>query len=133
MYLICDSQNAHSNTLAKAAQRHKEQAVSSSSSLNSNSKRPLAATPSDQGSQMRPGASSSKPLERDSRLGTYFEYDLSKMVNSKGGFLMEEGHEVDENRLRKEKEREKQRNVHNLDIREAFISLFFFLHNPELV
>lgn len=30
------------------------------------------------------------PLPRDSRLGKYFEYDLSKLHNSKGGFLTEE-------------------------------------------
>jgi DNA-repair protein complementing XP-A cells len=30
------------------------------------------------------------PLARDSRLGKYFEYDLSKLHNSKGGFLTEE-------------------------------------------
>lgn len=68
-------------------------------------------------------ASSSKPLQRDSRLGTYFEYDLSKMVNSKGGFLMDDGKKVDEELRRKEKEREKQRDVHNLDIR---MSCYFF-------
>jgi DNA-repair protein complementing XP-A cells len=32
----------------------------------------------------------SAPLPRDSRLGKYFEYDLSKLHNSKGGFLTEE-------------------------------------------
>jgi DNA-repair protein complementing XP-A cells len=42
-------------------------------------------------------------------MGTYFEYDLSKMVNSKGGFLVEDGQEVDEERIRKEKARERQR------------------------
>lgn len=31
------------------------------------------------------------------------------MVNTKGGFLVEDGQEVDEDRIRKEKEREKQR------------------------
>lgn len=30
------------------------------------------------------------PLPRNSRLGKYFEYDLSKLHNSKGGFLTEE-------------------------------------------
>lgn len=42
-------------------------------------------------------------------MGNYFEYDLSKMVNSKGGFLVEERPEVDEEVRRKEKERERQR------------------------
>ncbi|KDR84802.1 hypothetical protein GALMADRAFT_217868 [Galerina marginata CBS 339.88] len=101
---------------AKAAQRQKEQEVSSSSFLNPNNKRPLSVAPPGQASSTRSVTSSSKPLERDSRLGTYFEYDLSKMVNSKGGFLMDEGKQVDEDKRRKEKEREKQRNVHNLDI-----------------
>lgn len=39
------------------------------------------------------------------------------MVNSKGGFLVEEGKEVDEERLRKEKERERQRAMQNFDPR----------------
>ncbi|KAF9473305.1 hypothetical protein BDN70DRAFT_915646 [Pholiota conissans] len=90
---------------AKAAQREKEQAAFSSH-VNANNKRPLA--------EQQP--SSSKPLRRDTRLGTYFEYDLSKMVNSKGGFLIDDGKKVDEELKRKEAEREKQRNVHNLDM-----------------
>lgn len=56
-------------------------------------------------------------LRRDPRLGKYFEYDLSKMVNSKGGFLVEDGMEIDEEKVRKEKEREKQRAKQNLDPR----------------
>jgi len=56
-----------------------------------------------------------KPLKRDSRLGTYFEYDLSKMINSKGGFLVEEGNKVDEEELRKLKERERQRLMQSVD------------------
>jgi len=31
------------------------------------------------------------------------------MVNSKGGFLVEDGREVDEERIRKEKQRERER------------------------
>ncbi|KAJ3510310.1 hypothetical protein NLJ89_g4754 [Agrocybe chaxingu] len=38
------------------------------------------------------------------------------MVNSKGGFLVDEGNKADEDLRRKEKEREHQRNVHNLDM-----------------
>jgi len=106
--------------IAKAAQRQRELEASSSSTVNPNNKRPLA--------PMRPGqeppsnsvASSSRPLKRDSRLGTYFEYDLSKMVNSKGGFLVDDGGNVDEGLMRKEREREVQRNVHNLDLREYY-------------
>src|SRR6266542_4504437 len=106
-------------TLAKAAQREKEQKSSSSYLVNTNNKRPLIVTPAGQGSPTRPVPSSSKPLKRDSRLGTYFEYDLSKMVNSKAGFLLNEGGEADEDLRRKELEkgREKQRKQHNLEIR----------------
>lgn len=31
-----------------------------------------------------------KPLERDARLGTYFEYDLSTLKNTNGGFLIDQ-------------------------------------------
>lgn len=54
-------------------------------------------------------------MERDKRLGAYYEYDLSKMVNSKGGFLVEDGTEVDAELVRKEKELEKQRARQNLE------------------
>jgi DNA-repair protein complementing XP-A cells len=39
------------------------------------------------------------------------------MVNSKGGFLVEDGKEIDEDARRKEKERERQRAQQNLDPR----------------
>jgi len=81
----------------------KESERSPSDKVNACNKRPFdASTP-----QIRP--SKSQPLKRDSRLGTYFEYDLSKMVNSKGGFLVEDGKEVDEELIRKEKQRERER------------------------
>ncbi|KAG6902784.1 hypothetical protein C0995_011271 [Termitomyces sp. Mi166 len=99
---------------AKARQREKEQEASiSSTTLNGNDKRPLGVTPAISNSPTAPGGS--RPLKRDSRLGTYFEYDLSKMVNSKGGFLLEDGNEIDEGIRRKEREREKQRARQNLD------------------
>jgi DNA-repair protein complementing XP-A cells len=60
-------------------------------------------------------------MKRDNRLGTYFEYDLSKMVNSKGGFLVEDGKEIDEDLRRKEKERERQRAMQNLDPRQFYL------------
>ncbi|KAF8807231.1 DNA repair protein [Phlegmacium glaucopus] len=101
---------------AKAAQRQRELEASSSSTVNPNNKRPLAPTRPGQEPPSTSAASSSRPLKRDSRLGTYFEYDLSKMVNSKGGFLVDDGGNVDEGLMRKEKEREVQRNVHNLDL-----------------
>ena len=53
------------------------------------------------------------PLRRDPGLGKYFEYDLSKLHNSRGGFLTEE--DGDDGRMRsvvelaREKEREKQK------------------------
>ena len=88
----------------------------SSSSTNVNNKRPLGVTPSTSTSPTAPHAP--PKLKRDSRLGKYFEYDLSKMVNSKGGFLVEDGKEVDEELIAKEKERERQRAIQNLDPRE---------------
>ena len=101
--------------IAKAAQRQRE-SEASSSTVNSNNKRPLV--PTRVGQEPPSTSVASRPLKRDSRLGTYFEYDLSKMVNSKGGFLVNDGGNVDTELMRKEKEREIQRNIHNLDLRE---------------
>lgn len=89
---------------AKAAQRLKESERSPSDKSNAYNKRPLNATTSPTAGPSKP-----QPLKRDSRLGTYFEYDLSKMVNTKGGFLVEDGQEIDEERIRKEKARERER------------------------
>lgn len=58
-------------------------------------------------------------LKRDSRLGKYFEYDLSKMVNSKGGFLVEDNKEADEELRAKEKQRERERAQQTLDPRKS--------------
>ncbi|KXN83578.1 DNA repair protein rad14 [Leucoagaricus sp. SymC.cos] len=90
--------------IAKAAQRLKESERTSSDTPNAYNKRPGDVTTSPTAGPSKP-----QPLKRDSRLGKYFEYDLSKMVNSKGGFLVEDGQEVDEDRIRKEKERERER------------------------
>ncbi|EPQ28505.1 uncharacterized protein PFL1_03808 [Pseudozyma flocculosa PF-1] len=53
------------------------------------------------------------PLQRDKSLGNYIEFDLSKLHNSKGGFLVDEedapGSAKSLDDLRKEKERERQR------------------------
>lgn len=101
------------DSLAKARQREREEQAASSSSINANGKRPLGVVPADSTSPTAP-----KPppkLKRDSRLGKYFEYDLSKMVNSKGGFLVEDGKEVDEELRAKEKERERQRALQNTE------------------
>ncbi|THH32345.1 hypothetical protein EUX98_g1856 [Antrodiella citrinella] len=96
---------------AKARQREREQTASSSSAPNTNGKRPLEVTPA---TSTSPTKSDGK-LKRDSRLGKYFDYDLSKMVNTKGGFLVEDGKEVDEELRAKEKERERQRAQQNMD------------------
>lgn len=73
-------------------------------------------TPATSNSPTAPVASGSsnpdkkeRPLRRDARLGKYFEYDLSKMVNSKGGFLVEDEKESAEERIIKERERERER------------------------
>ncbi|KAG0703122.1 hypothetical protein DFH29DRAFT_803988 [Suillus ampliporus] len=95
---------------AKARQRQREQEAGSSSTPNTNQKRPLEVVPALSASPTAP-----KPLKRDSRLGKYFDYDLSKMVNSKGGFLVEDGREVDEDSRIKERERERQRARQNLE------------------
>ncbi|KAJ7630629.1 HotDog domain-containing protein [Roridomyces roridus] len=100
---------------AKAKQRQREEEQSTSNAPNSNNKRPLSVVPATSNSPTAPGPSKSKPLNRDSRLGKYFEYDLSKMANSKGGFLIEDDKEVDEDMLRKEKERELQRIKKNME------------------
>lgn len=74
---------------------------------------------------------SAAKLKRDSRLGKYFEYDLSKMVNSKGGFLVEDGKEADEQLRAKEKERERQRAMQNLDPRKDSYSYIDFAHTSD--
>lgn len=60
-----------------------------------------------------------QPLKRDSRLGKYFDYDLSKMVNSKGGFLIEEEKESLEDLRAKQRERERERAMQNIEPRES--------------
>lgn len=100
---------------AKAKQRQREEVdASSSSSSNQNGKRPLSNNAVTK-SPTTPGKQ--KPLARDSRLGKYFDYDLSKMENTKGGYLVEDGKEVDEGMIAKEKQRERQRAKHNLEPR----------------
>ncbi|KAF7339927.1 DNA repair protein RAD14 [Mycena venus] len=100
---------------AKANQRQREEDASASATPNANNKRPLGVVPATSNSPTAPGPSKSKPLNRDSRLGKYFDYDLSKMVNSKGGFLIEDDKEVDDDVLRKEKERERERIQKNME------------------
>ncbi|EJD04305.1 uncharacterized protein FOMMEDRAFT_28037 [Fomitiporia mediterranea MF3/22] len=108
-------------TTAKARQREREQAAtassSSSSTTNANNKRPLGVIPASSTSPT--GAPKPKPkdrpLQRDARLGKYFDYDLSKMVNSKGGFLVDDEKEVTEDARIKERERERERAMQNLE------------------
>jgi DNA-repair protein complementing XP-A cells len=95
--------------------------ASTSTALNPNKKRPLEAT----GDNSKQGTTSTaegsnkagdntkkgpEPLKRDTKLmGRYLDYDLSKMVNSKGGFLVEDGADFDERAKQRTKERELQR------------------------
>lgn len=109
---------------AKAKLREREAAKAESSSSattrNANNKRPLQVTPADSTSPTAPSKKASKeaPLKRDSRfMGNYFEYDLSKMVNSKGGYLVEDLSAADERTKRLEKERADQRNARKFDPR----------------
>lgn len=94
---------------------------------NANDKRPLSVVLAASGGS--PTAPSKNPpppahgkLQRDSRLGKYFDYDLSKMVNSKGGFLVEDDKEADDDLKSKERERERQRAMQNLDPRTFVVS-----------
>ncbi|KAL1739180.1 hypothetical protein HDZ31DRAFT_25542, partial [Schizophyllum fasciatum] len=92
---------------AKAAQREKEASDSTSSMINANNKRSLTAinnSPTAPGRGKQP-----QKLARDRRLGTYIEYDLSKMANTKGGFLLQDDAEVDEDAVRRERQRERER------------------------
>lgn len=115
---------------AKARQREARTHAEPSSVPNGNNKRPLAVTaatstsptaPSKRAYERKEGDEGDllKPLKRNSRLSNYFEYDLSKMVNTKGGFLVDEdggpGKEVDEEVQRREKQREKERAAKNAE------------------
>ncbi|CAE6467569.1 unnamed protein product [Rhizoctonia solani] len=88
-------------------------------STNANGKRALVVTEGESVSPKKKtpnNKDSDAPLKRDSRLmGRYLDYDLSKMVNSKGGFLVEEKSNYDEETRRKEKERELQRLKQSFD------------------
>ncbi|KAI0286755.1 hydrophilic protein [Russula aff. rugulosa BPL654] len=110
--------------------REEEQQASSysSSSLrNSNNKRPLAVVPATSNSPTRPtnnnnnnnsantGSGENEKLQRDSRLGKYFDYDLSKMVNSKGGFLVEDDGGANDDLKTKERVRERERAMQSLE------------------
>jgi len=61
--------------------------------------------------------SGEKQLQRDSRLGKYFDYDLSKMVNSKGGFLVEDDWGANDDLKTKKREREREKAMQSLEPR----------------
>lgn len=95
-------------------------ASTSGDTANTNGKRPLGVTPAASNSPTAPShtsgtSSKDRPLRRDARLGKYFDYDLSKMVNSKGGFLVEDEKEDVEERLAKQRERERERARKNIE------------------
>ncbi|KAG9126916.1 hypothetical protein FRC07_001422 [Ceratobasidium sp. 392] len=120
---------------AKARIRAEAEDKNAQSSSNRNGKRALRVEDGDSESPPKKKNDTkdpNAPLKRDSRLmGRYLDYDLSKMVNSKGGFLVEEKSNFDEETRRKEKERELQR------LKQAFDpqgqeSSDYLLTDPEL-
>lgn len=81
----------------------------------------MTVVPADSTSPTAPKSNTSR-LKPDTRLvGKYVDYDLSKMVNSKGGFLVEDNKEIDEDTRIKERARERQRQQQTLDPRESCI------------
>ena len=93
-------------------------ASSSSSTVpNTNNKRPLTVVPVSSHSPTGPPRPQQAKLQRDSRLGKYFDYDLSKIVNTKGGFLVEEGEESFDEMRTKARERERERALQNTEPR----------------
>jgi DNA-repair protein complementing XP-A cells len=91
---------------------------------NLNNKRPLSVIPAASGSPTGPSSSnyaSGDKLPRDSRLGKYFDYDLSKMVNSKGGFLVEDDMEADDDLKTKKRERERDKAMQSLEPRTCIL------------
>lgn len=85
-----------------------------------NNKRQLEVIPASSTSPTAPKPEAK--LRRDSRLGKYFDYDLSKMVNSKGGFLVEDDKEADAELKMRERERERERARQTLEPRKSFYS-----------
>jgi len=112
---------------AKAKLRVRQEQEASSSTFNANRKRPLEVIPDSSKSPTAPSRLSSNhgpskadaPLRPDARLGKYLDYDLSKMVDSRGGFLVEEANNDDEEERRRLKERERERLKQNLDPRKV--------------
>ncbi|KAG8858731.1 hypothetical protein FRB96_004868 [Tulasnella sp. 330] len=102
---------------AKARLRATQEAEASpSTEPNVNKKRPLTVTSADNTSPTAPGRKDTAPLLRDTRLmGRYLDYDLSKMVDSRGGFLVEDRPGIDEEERKRLKARERERMKQNLD------------------
>jgi DNA-repair protein complementing XP-A cells len=93
---------------------------------NPNNKRPLSVVPATSGSPTGPSNNNNAggdKLRRDARLGKYFDYDLSKMVNSKGGFLVEENREADDDLKTKKREREREKAMQSLEPRACTFTL----------
>ena len=108
---------------------------------NPNNKRPLTVIPATSNSPTRPtnnnnnnanAGSSEKQLRRDARLGKYFDYDLSKMVNSKGGFLVEDDGTANDDLKTKERERERERAMQSLEPRTCCTSFTLPYYFPAL-
>lgn len=102
--------------IADAAKKHlRRMATQRATGGGPTSLRNATARPSDMGGSSSTNTSPSKPqaLPRDKGLGDYIEFDLTRLHNSKGGFLVEENEGADlaaklEDE-RKERERERQR------------------------
>ena len=125
---------------AKARLRATEEARlnkdSPASLRNANNKRPLTVVPANDTSPTvnasvasgssagsKGKADANAPLKRDERLmGRYLDYDLSKMVDSRGGFLIEDRAGVDESERKRLLARERERMKQNMDPRKFQVS-----------
>lgn len=98
----------------KAKAKHSAPSTSTSSHALVNAPAPLPTSARDMVSAQATAeaAGAAAPLRRDPKLGKYFEYDLSKLHNSRGGFLTEDDLEGDRIKtvveVARQKERERQ-------------------------
>lgn len=95
----------------KAKAKHSVPAPAAPTVVNKNAPLPANSRNMVEAQQAANAESQNGPLRRDPRLGKYFEYDLSKLHNSRGGFLTvedEEGEIKTVVELARVKEREKQ-------------------------
>ncbi|KAI5452503.1 DNA repair protein rad14 [Naganishia albida] len=97
------------NKLKQAAETAKTTRKASSNFVNTTPAQPTSSRNAAAG-QATAADLPNAPLPRDSRLGKYFEYDLSKLHNSKGGFLTEEDGDTGKSvaQVLREKARERQ-------------------------